>query len=399
MSKRKAWQIPIIKTEGDLDIHRKVSWLELFFDLFFVVAVASVSHNLAKDISLNGVINFVLSFIPIWWVWIGATYYNERFETYGIENRIFTFLLMIPIAGLAIFSENFFSYNFEKYAISYLLARLIIIFLWARAGYHNLGFRKTSYYYIIGFLLGLIFLITSIFLKDEFRFIMFGIALFVEMYTPILTTKLMKSLPNFTRSKLPERFGLFIIIVLGEMIVGTITGLKEAGYYNIKELISGILCIAIGFGFWWIYFDFVGRRVFKKNIYSVLFWSYLHLPLVLGITCLGAGLSSTIEHKDEILIHNHQLISLGAAFVFLILGLLEFTLEKTKNEPTHPLISPLIKIISAMILTLNGFLINENLSVNSLLFIVFIVQLISMFYGLYVWFNQNIDDTSFSEYH
>ena len=106
MIKRLWWQIPQLRTDEDREIERKVSWLELFFDLYFVVVIAHLSHGLAKHISWAGIGEFVFLFIPVWWVWIGAAYYIERFDTEGIEHRLFVFLQMVPIAGSPMFNPS-----------------------------------------------------------------------------------------------------------------------------------------------------------------------------------------------------------------------------------------------------------------------------------------------------
>lgn len=147
MNKGQIWQLPLLRKEGEENKHRPVTWLELFFDLFFVVVIGSLTHELATDMSIIGIKNFVIGFIPVWWIWIGTAFYNERFETEGIENRVFTFLLMIPVAGLAVFSPDATGENLKYFLFAYAMARTIIIFLWARAGHNNLLFRRTSNIY------------------------------------------------------------------------------------------------------------------------------------------------------------------------------------------------------------------------------------------------------------
>ena len=139
MARRQWWQKPQLRREEDRNIHRRVSWLELFFDLFFVVIISSVSHNVSVNLSWTGISELILSFLPVWWVWIGFTMYNERFETEGLENRIFTFFLMIPVAGLAIFAQDCTGHNFTPYVLSYAFARSQITFHWGRGGYYDRG--------------------------------------------------------------------------------------------------------------------------------------------------------------------------------------------------------------------------------------------------------------------
>ena len=99
--KREWWQKPGLRTDEEDKKHRPVTWLELFFDLVFVVVIARLSHNLVGDVTAGGLFVFLFMFVPVWWIWNGVTYYNERFESEGVEMRFFTFLTMIPVAGLA----------------------------------------------------------------------------------------------------------------------------------------------------------------------------------------------------------------------------------------------------------------------------------------------------------
>ena len=168
--------MPLLQKEEPQNSHRSATWLELFFDLFFVAVIGNLSHELTKNISLSGVENFAISFIAIWWIWIGITIYNERFETDGIENRLFTFLLMIPVTGLAIFSHNVTEGNLQNFLLSYMIARIIIVLLWLRAGYHNKPFRPTSNIYILGFSASILLVFAGAMLNSKISLTLFLIA-------------------------------------------------------------------------------------------------------------------------------------------------------------------------------------------------------------------------------
>jgi low temperature requirement protein LtrA len=390
--KRKIWEIPILRNEGDLDIHRKVTWLELFFDLFFVVVISSTSRHLSQEVTAYGVLSFVATFLPIWWVWIGATYYNERFETEGLENRLFTFLLMIPVAGLAMFSDHALDGNFRNYVLSYAVARGIILILWIRAGYYNPSFRPTSNRYAVGFLISLMLVIVSAFSSSPVKYILFGMALFSDFITPVFTVRHQAILPRFTRSKLPERYGLFVIIVLGEMIAGTVSGMARNAELTVEEFIIGVLGIAIGFGFWWIYFDYIGRRTFHSKMWLTLLWSYLHLPLVLSFVAVGASLWNIVGNRGELGFGTRILFTCATGFSLVVMGILESILQRDPDEPAHPVISPMLKILCGLASVALGLIFQGTSAITTLL-IIFILQLIQMVYGAYVWFTTELIDT------
>jgi low temperature requirement protein LtrA len=72
---------PRLRTLEDAGDDRRATWLELFFDLVFVVAVAQLSNALSADRTLHGFVVFCGLFVPIWWAWVGFTFYADRFDT------------------------------------------------------------------------------------------------------------------------------------------------------------------------------------------------------------------------------------------------------------------------------------------------------------------------------
>jgi low temperature requirement protein LtrA len=95
-----------------------------------------------------------------------------------------------------------------------------------------------------------------------------------------------------------ERFALFTIIVLGEVVVGVVDGLTEAGGSWTTTGV-GLLCLGIGFGIWWNYFDFVGRRPPRPGLGIRGLWLVMHLPLSMSVAATGAGMVSLIEHATD----------------------------------------------------------------------------------------------------
>ncbi|MGB5685840.1 MAG: low temperature requirement protein A, partial [Candidatus Electrothrix sp.] len=153
MARRRLWELPQLNYEEEQGEHRKVTWLDLFFDLFFVVSIAQLAHELSAHPSWRGTAEFALLFIPIWWIWIGYTYYNERFESNGLESRLFTYLLMLPVIGFAFFGHHGIEKGFSGFVVSYAAARILLTILWLRAALHVPAFRPTGTVFVIGFTL------------------------------------------------------------------------------------------------------------------------------------------------------------------------------------------------------------------------------------------------------
>ena len=391
MARRPLWEKPVLNFDEEHDKHRSVTWLELFFDLFFVVTIAQLTHSLAAHPDWDGVFHFVALFIPVWWVWIGYTYYNERFESQGLENRVFTFALMIPVIGLAVFAHHGLDETFVGFAASYALARVIIAFLWLRGTLYVKEFRKVGFRFVSGFVAAIILVIAAIFTEGPLRYVLFGLALFIDVVIPLTTIRMHEALPRFSSSKLPERFGLFVIIVLGEMVVGVVSGFASMDESPTHLFIDAGLGVALGLGLWWVYFDFIARRPPKPGSVWAFAWGYLHMPLVMAIAAVGAGVANVLGEHGTLTDNVRQLIASCIAVTLIAMALLEMTLDRTEHEPTHPLWSPLLKVLGGVAALIIGWFtsINEHGSLTMVLFLCILVQMV---YGAWVWFTQDLPE-------
>ncbi len=327
------WQKPKIRTDENIDKERKASWLELFYDLMFVSILAQLSHSLFKHISWEGFGEFIFLFIPAWWIWNSITYYNERYEMNDIRHRIFTFLNMIPLAGIAFSVHGAMGDKANIFAVSYLISRILLIYLWLTAGETKIG-RRLSYLFTSGFSISVIIWIVSIYTPAPYKFILWGTGLLIDMITPIVTLKTQAQLPKISTSHIPERFGLLVILTIGETVVASVNGLSSADIFTWGTAVSCILGLSISFLIWWLYIDHVMYRVFKRNVWHILGWSYLHLPLTISITAVGSGILAIFTTSPENLVPLpvHWLLCGAVASTLLITGLLGLVSE---NEDHH----------------------------------------------------------------
>ena len=97
---------------------------------------------------------------------------------------------------------------------------------------------------------------------------------------------------------LVERFGLFTIIVLGEVVFSVVEGIS-ASRRDTTTVVTGMIALVIGFGFWWIYFDLVGGRLPKGDGGALANWILSHYPITLAIAAAGAGMVSLLEHAHD----------------------------------------------------------------------------------------------------
>lgn len=371
MASQSWWQPPQLRNSESEATERKATWLELFYDLVFVVVVAELAHRLATEVTWGGIASFGLLFIPVWWVWLGATIYNDRFDTDDVSHRLFTFVQMLPIAGLALTVHDGLGELSSGFALSYVAARVILIIMWLRGGRHNPAARPMTTRFAAGFAVSVILWTISIFLPIPIRFMLWAIGLLIDLVTPLTTLGIQATLPRFSESHLPERFGLFTIIVLGESVAGVVRGVAATHELTVTIVLAGALGLALVFGVWWAYFDNVMSRHIRPGLGGTALWTYLHLLLVMGLTAIGAGVLNMVGHAGEALPSSIRWLVCGAlALCLVMLGLLEWTLDHDRSTSRVSHRIAIFHFVAGAVAVLIGIL-GESLGL--LLLLVFLV--------------------------
>ncbi|MEI6714813.1 MAG: low temperature requirement protein A [Verrucomicrobiota bacterium] len=390
MAHRDIWQKPLLHLEETRAERRPTTWLELFFDLFIVVAVSQLSSQLSSDITWGGVGVFVVQFLAVFWFWVGITFYQERFESEGLENRFFLFFLMACVAGMSVFAQHGLTDYYVGFFVSYLAGRVFVFVMWVRAAWHNPGpVRPMVARFAVGFLVSTSVHLLSLSAEGSTRVTLFTSGLLIEVLLPLSWLGINSKLPPVSKSKHPERFGLFTLVVLGETVVAVVSGLRGARMITYQEALTAALALPLCFGMWWVYYDFIGRRPFKA-ISGVLYgWVYAHYVLFLCVVATGAGVLNLIKDSGGMpQIGAHWLTTGAMAGFFLITAILEKTLEATPDEPTDPLWSPLLKALAAPVAVGIGFWQDSARGLMGWLGVLLAVQ---MAYGAWRWFTQELN--------
>jgi len=291
------WQPPQLRIGDSSEAERHATWLELFFDLVFVVAIAQLAHRLSQDISLSGFFGFLALFVPVWWSWIGAAFYATRFDTDDPGHRFLTGLQMVAIAAMAVNIHHGLGESSAGFALSYAAVRAVLVVEYLRAGRHIAAARPLTNRFARGFGFAAALWLLSAFVPLPFRFGLWALGLIVDFATPLGAGRLHTDLAPHA-SHLPERFGLFTIIVLGELIVAVVNGVAEE-QWNIFSVVTAVLGLSIAFSLGWVYFDNLdgaaiqcARTTRRIEVYQT--WLYAHLPLAVGLTTTGVGVEHAI---------------------------------------------------------------------------------------------------------
>jgi low temperature requirement protein LtrA len=253
--------------------------------------------------------------------------------------------------------------------------------------------------FAFGFTVSVIIWTISLFLSGPIKYVVWGLGLFIDILTPLFTLDTQSKLPKISISHIPERFGLLIILTIGETVVSSVNVLAANGEFTLSAVISGVLGLFISFLIWWLYIDHVMYRVFKRNVWHILSWSYLHLPLTISITAVGSGILAISNLSS----HNHSSPSIhwllcgSVASVLIFTALLGLVSEnkdhhfgvidfhKKNNRSLF-----LYKIISAVLALIAGML---GSFTNSLMLLVILVIIlaISPIQGLTLWIKSHLE--------
>ncbi len=236
---------------------RQATWLELFFDLIFVVALGKVTHFLVHvhhgHLSEGIWWKFVLVFIPLWWIWVGHTVYSNRFDADNRPHRVITLFLMSLLILLSVVVGEDISKNYVIFIVIYGIARLFIAGMYFSAAHNypdKAGFSsKIGIFFTIGALISM----SSVLFKPPVTLFVFYAGILFDISSPVLFRPYIKAIP-VDREHLVERIGLLAIILLGESIISMTNGIT-----NVTWDMPTIITASFGFGFvcmiWWIYFD------------------------------------------------------------------------------------------------------------------------------------------------
>jgi low temperature requirement protein LtrA len=300
------WRPPRRFNEQEED--RQVTWLELFYDLVYVVLIARVASSLVLDMTFEGIAGFIFLFIIVWLCWANGAIYYELHGSKDLRTRIFIYLQMFTVAGMAVFARTALttgSAGFAFFCAAFLL--LLALLWWGSAVYEPLLRGLTRPNAIALFIAALIFF-ASIFLPSEGPLAIWAAGLAVMLLIPLIVLLARGDDPRIGGPKIlitrisrsmAERFALFTIIVLGEFVGDIIIGVADHQSQSWLVGLNAILAMLTAIGFWLIYFDLVAMHLPRPWLGAQIAWIYLHLPMAMGLVASAAAILVMIEYAGQ----------------------------------------------------------------------------------------------------
>jgi low temperature requirement protein LtrA len=314
------------------DVHRKVSWLELFYDLVYVATIVQLGNKLSEDVSEIGFLGFALLFVPIWWVWMGTTFYANRFAADDLTHHLLIFAQIFIVSALAIHVFDGLGETSAGFALAYAAARGILVIMYLRTARYVPEARALARRYATGFAIAALIWLVSAFVPPPFRFGLWVVGLLVDFWVPLSpeSVRLQRLLPP-SPHHLPERMGLFTTIVFGESFIKVIGGFTghEIEFQRVIVALMGLVLVG---SLWWVYFENVAERTVNWARGAQV-WIYTHLPLQLALVALAVGVYKLVTLHEEGLPDEYRLlICVSVALALVTTSIIELCMVKGAEE-------------------------------------------------------------------
>jgi low temperature requirement protein LtrA len=299
--------------------HRSATVLELFFDLCFVVAVASAAsalhHQVAEDHAGDGVAGYATVFFAIWWAWMNFTWFASAYDTDDVAYRLTT---LVQIAGALILAagvpDAMDGADFAVITVGYVVMRLAMVAQWLRAAATDPPHRRSSLRYAVGITILQVGWVLRLFLPQGTGYASFLVLAAAELAVPLLAERAAPT--TWHPRHIAERYGLFTLIVLGECVLSSTLAIQAALAENaaLADLATtaagGLLTV---FGMWWLYFAKESHGLLT-SLRAGIVWGYGHYVVFASAAAVGAGLAVNVDYVT----HHAAIGARGAAAAFTI---------------------------------------------------------------------------------
>src|SRR5512132_658271 len=283
----------------------RVTPRELFFDLVFVFAFTQVATLLSDDPTFAGIGRGVLVVAALWWPWTAYAWLTNTVdpEEGFVGAALLVALIAMFIAALAV--PGVFGDDGLLFGACFLVVVAMHLALYALAGRGNrdlfVAVLRLAPWTLLG---AALILVAGFGFADGARIWLWVAAL--------ACTYVGAGLSGSTGwrvhpSHLAERYGLVLIIALGEAFVAIGIGATGVGI-GLGEVVAAILGLLIATAFWLAYFDFFSIRgermlaelrgpdrvALARDVYA-----YAHLPMIVGIVFFAFAMKAIVAHVGE----------------------------------------------------------------------------------------------------
>jgi low temperature requirement protein LtrA len=281
----------------------RVTPLELFFDLVFVFAITQATSLMAANPTWEGLGQGLLVLAAIWWAWVAYSWLTNTIDPDEDGARISMFAAMVAMFVVALAAPEAFGADGVLFGGAYFVVRALHIIIYAYAS-PTVDIRQAVQRLAPGVLVGSALLIVAGTQDGTVQAVLWCVAITIDWLAPVIGGM---SGWSIHPAHFAERYGLIIIIALGESIVAIGLGLSGASL-DAEQLAAAALGLLLAGSLWWAYFDVVAlvaqrklsstsgtaQAVLARNSYS-----YLHFPMIAGIVLMALGVKKVVGQVSD----------------------------------------------------------------------------------------------------
>jgi low temperature requirement protein LtrA len=296
--------------------HRGATPLELLYDLTFVVAFGTAANELAHYVAdghaWSGVLGFAFASFAVAWAWINYSWFASAYDTDDWIMRIATMVQMVGVIILALGLQQAFAsidhgdvLDNGVMVAGYVVMRVPMVFLWARAARDDPPRRPAAYTYIWTISVAQVFwvVLAIVDLPIGATFAIATVLIGIEMLGPYLAERRKGGTP-WHAHHIAERYGLLVIITLGEGILGTVASINAVVHgpegWSFDAAVIAFAGVGLIFATWWTYFAIPWAEVLQLHRERSFLWGYGHIVIFAALAAIGAGLHVAayyLEHE------------------------------------------------------------------------------------------------------
>jgi len=331
---------------------RHATWLELFFDLIFVVALGKVTHLLAlthnNQLDSDTFLTFTILFFPFWWIWVLHTSFSNRFDNDNRFHKIFTLLLMFLLIILSTTLNSGIENNYKFFLLFYAIAKIIT------AGLYVIDIQKIERLsinkrIIWALVFGTFIAAAGVFFTYQIATVLLSISILFEIIIIQTTLNSRTSTKPVDKEHLVERIGLLAIVLLGESIISLSYGLTNVDW-TFLTITTGIVGFSIIAMIWWIYFGSLDLLIeSKKDKYGTgIIYSQLLVYMSFAL------LANTIRHAilNDLNLFEFRIMAIAGMLLLYIGKQTVYVINFPKHRKSSLINTSIVLSIAALSLLL-----------------------------------------------
>jgi low temperature requirement protein LtrA len=323
------------------DGEERTTPLELFFDLVFVYAITQVAELVSAHLTPQGFARGAVVLATVWYAWICFAWLTN---TVGVDDGIVR-LGVFAAAGasflVALAVPHALDADVLLFVSAYFVVRVSHVVLYAYGTRNAPEVRRNVLAIAPTFVLGPAALFALPWLPDDWRLPYLTVAFTVDVSSPFVSG--VAGLP-VKAAHFAERFGLFVIITLGESIVSIGVGARANPHGAV--LLAVVLAFLLTVLLWWAYFDVVwqaaerrltGAGRVERAVLARDAYTYLHYVIVAGIVGFAVGSKTLVAHPSDHLTTVAAVALCGGVALYLV-GHALFRFRMTRTVGRHHLV-------------------------------------------------------------